>query len=198
VNRLCNGASFAYDNRNKPRNTGPSRRAILRDRASPWRTAIAAEALAWFHGDALQFSQAKQRRRKSMSPLLLATVLAMGGDVPSADKADAPKLDGKWMIVYAEEGGRRNNAWENKAATIEGTNLTYKDGDKERSLKMTFGDHQTLKASFKGEGEKKGSSSGVYIAAQDYLCLSLNPEGDAKAEKGTSSGAFILILRRQK
>ena len=70
------------------------------------------------------------------------------------------------------------------------------------------------------EGEEKGTSdgsksySGVYIAGQDYFCLSLEGTGGAnkgarkegeertttadvgKGEK-SSSGSFILILRKQ-
>jgi hypothetical protein len=133
-----------------------------------------------------------------MSSLLLATLLVAGADAAPADaKADAPKLDGKWMIVYAEENGRRNNSWENRLATIDGTTLTYKEDTKDLSLALTFGAGQTLKATQK-EGDKKGAYSGVYIAGQDYLCISLNPS-DAKEgdKKGTSSGAFILILRKQ-
>jgi hypothetical protein len=136
-----------------------------------------------------------------MSPLLLATLLVVGADAVKDDpKADAPKLDGKWLIVYAEENGRRNNSWEQRQATIEGTTLSYKEDTKDQSLALTFGPHQTLKASFKGEkdGDKKDAFSGVYIAGQDYLCISLN-KGEAKDDKakGTSSGAFILILRKQ-
>jgi hypothetical protein len=127
-----------------------------------------------------------------MTPLLLATVLAVGGDVPNAD---APKIDGKWLIVYAEEGGKRNNSWEQRQATADGTTLTYKVDDKEQTIKLTFGDHMMLKATC--TGEQKGMYSGVYIAGQDYLCIAVNPEG-GKADKGTSSAAFILILRKQK
>jgi hypothetical protein len=128
-----------------------------------------------------------------MTPLLLATVLAVGGEAPNAD---APKIDGKWLIVYAEEGGKRNNSWEQRQATAEGTTLTYKADDKERTIKLTFEDHMMLKAAFTG-GDQKGTYNGVYIAGQDYLSIAVNPEG-GKADKGNSSAAFILILRKQK
>ena len=88
--------------------------------------------------------------------------------------------------------------------------------------------HQTVKAS-KMEGDKEGkegkdkdraadgkSYSGVYIAGQDYFCLSLEgshgvrkgdketrreseekrTSADAGKGEGSSSGSFILILRR--
>jgi hypothetical protein len=140
-----------------------------------------------------------------MSSLLLAALLASGGGAAAAD----PKVEGKWLIVYAEEGGRRNTAWEAKVATLRDGTLSYERDGKKQSLKLTFGDNQTLKASLsrgegKAGGDDKGAHSGVYIAARDYLCISLNPgkkDTGAAAKAGggtTSSGAFILILRRQR
>ena len=128
-----------------------------------------------------------------MTPLLLAVALAAGAD-------PAPKVDGKWLIVYAEENGRRNNSWENRQATVSGGKLSYAaEGGKEQSLELKFGDGQTVKATAKGGegGAAAGSHSGVYIASQDYLCLSLNADGKDKA-RGSSSGSFILILRKQR
>ena len=126
-----------------------------------------------------------------MKLLLLTTVLALGAARPAEEEKEgaAPKLDGKWTIVYAEEGGRRNTAWETKPATFKDGTLSYEDEGKTRSLTLKFGPHQTVTATGHKEGDK--SHKGVYIAARDYVSVSL--EG---ATKGTSSGAFILILRR--
>jgi hypothetical protein len=118
----------------------------------------------------------------------MATALLVGAD----EKAAAPMVDGKWRIVYAEEGGRRNNAWEQKVATVSHNTLSYESEGKKRSLKLMFGPHQTVKA----EGEHK--LSGVYIHGQDYLCLSLNDAAGEGKERGQSSGSFILILRKQR
>src|ERR1700733_12154582 len=117
-----------------------------------------------------------------MTPLLLALALTAGAE----RKADSPQTDGKWLIVYAEEGGHRQNTWEQRVATVKGHTLSYgKDGES-RTLHLTFGPHQTLKASTKsatdGSGEEnqadkekqaEKSMSGVYILGQDYLCISL-------------------------
>ena len=133
-----------------------------------------------------------------MFSLLLTLTFAVGGD----EKAAAPNVEGKWLIVYAEEGGRRNTTWEQRVATVKGDTLSYsKDGD-DRSLRLTYGPLQTVKATMSAGGKEAGdtgSMSGVFIAGQDYLCLSLNA-GGAKGEKAAtkSSGAFILILRRQR
>jgi hypothetical protein len=129
-----------------------------------------------------------QRRKVAMVPLLLAAAILMAAE---EKKEDAPKVEGKWRIVYAEEGGRRNNTWEQKMAAVEDNTLSYESEGKKRSLKLKFGPHQTVKA----EGENE--YTGVYIHGQDYLCLSLN---DAKGESksGQSSGSFILILRKQR
>jgi hypothetical protein len=117
------------------------------------------------------------------------------------------------LIVYAEEGGRRNNAWEQQLATFKGTTLNFVQEGKAQTLALTFGPHQTVKAVVsvdKKDEKDENTYSGVYIAGQDYFCLSLEGTGkkekkegedkDAKAEpaKGTSSGSFIMILRRQK
>ena len=125
-----------------------------------------------------------------MIQLLMATAVLVGANERAAD---APKVEGKWRIVYAEEGGRRNNAWEQKVASVEGNTLSYESEGQKRSIKLTFGPHQTVKA----EGEKE--YSGVYISGQDYLCLSLNDAKDPeKTPRGESSGSFILILRKQR
>jgi hypothetical protein len=133
-----------------------------------------------------------------MSVLLFAAMLAVG-----ADDTTTPQVNGKYMIVYAEEGGRRNNSWEQRQATVRDNTLTYEADGKEHAIQLKFGPNQTLEASQTGgEGHK-----GVYIAGKDYLCLSLesgkfsNGEaGAAAATKGNggSSGSFILILRRQR
>lgn len=127
-----------------------------------------------------------------MTPLVMSIVLA----VAVQEKA-APNIDGKWLIVYAEEGGKRNTTWEQKVATGEKDTLKYsKDGD-DRTVKATFGAKQTLTASIKAGDKDLGALSGVYILGQDYLCLSLNLDA-AKDDKNPSSGAYILILRRQR
>ncbi len=133
-----------------------------------------------------------------MSALLMAALLA----APGADQPGAmPNVEGKWLIVYAEEGGRRMNSWEQRVANLKDNTLTYERDGKEQQIHLKFGPHQTLKASTAKEDASAGGD-GVYIAGQDYLCLSLtsgNFTGGEKAQgAGSSSGSFILILRRQR
>ena len=128
-----------------------------------------------------------------MSAILLAVALAAADDKPAT-----PDVEGKWLIVYAEEAGKRNTTWEQRVATMKGDTLSYsKDGDN-RALKLTFGADQTVKATIPARGPDVVTKplSGVAIVGQDYLCLSFNAEGK-KPEKG-SSGSLILILRRQR
>lgn len=133
-----------------------------------------------------------------MTPLLLTVAMTLGAE-PAA-----PDIEGKWLIVYAEEGSRRNTTWEQKVATAKGEMLSYSKEGEDRSLKLTFGANQTVKAALSvGDKASDKSLSGVYIAGQDYLCLSLNPpstdrKSDEKADAKKSSGTFILILRRQR
>ena len=138
-----------------------------------------------------------------MIPILMSIALTAAPGAAEEKKAAAPDVEGKWLIVYVEEGGKRNATWEQQVATVKGDTMTYsKEGD-DRSLKLSFGPNQTVKVAGAG-GKGGGDMGGVYISGQDYLCLSLNPagkEGDppAKADlKKASSGAFILILRRQR
>jgi hypothetical protein len=140
-----------------------------------------------------------------MTSILLC--IALSAAVPGAadeKKAAAPDVEGKWLIVYVEEGGKRNATWEQQVATVKGDTMTYsKEGD-DRTLRLSFGTGQTVKITGAG-GKGSGEMSGVYISGQDYLCLSVNPAGKdseppakVDAKKATSSGAFILILRRQR
>jgi hypothetical protein len=149
----------------------------------------------------------------------MVAVLAMAPGDQAAKAADGPDLGGKWLIVYAEEKGRRIQNWEQKQATFKDGALTYEKDGKELTINLKFGPHQTVKATGgKAEGGTSGESDGVYIAGQDYFCISLSggtftggekgsgkePEARqaaAKADetnKGSSSGDFILILRKQR
>jgi hypothetical protein len=146
-----------------------------------------------------------------MSALLMNTVIALGiGQLAGA-------ADGRWTIVYAEEGGRRNNAWEQRLAVCKDGMLSYEDaGGKKLSLALKFGAHHALDATVNEGGPAGKAWHGVYILGQDYLCLSLN-KGARKAGGGTSTGTsgggsttatagggteggsdFILILRRMR
>jgi hypothetical protein len=133
-----------------------------------------------------------------MTPLLLTVALAVGAEA----KADGPDVEGKWLIVYAEEGGRRNTTWEQQVATLKGDMLSYSKEGEERSLRLKFGADQKLTATLSvgGKAAAEGKSlDGVFIAGQDYLCLSLNAAGKGgDAKGGGSKPAFILILRRQR
>jgi hypothetical protein len=134
-------------------------------------------------------------KESRMNALLLTTVLAFGAVDKDAPAAAAPKLDGKWTIVYAEEGGRRNTAWETRPAMFSDGKLSYEEEGKKHTMELKFGPHQSVTATGLGkEGDKSGK--GHYIAGQDYLTISLTPEG--KTPAGGSSGDFILILRRQR
>src|SRR3982751_339509 len=73
----------------------------------------------------------------SVTPLLLSVVLSLGA---------GPAVEGNWLIVYAEEGGRRNTTWEQKVATLKGDTLSYNKEGEERTLKLKFGDDQKLTA----------------------------------------------------
>jgi hypothetical protein len=136
-----------------------------------------------------------------MRLLLVAAVVALGAGPGIGGGAGGP--EGKWLIVYAEQGGRRNNAWEQRVAVIKGDVLSYEAEEKERSMQLSFGPNQTLTAKVSEEGKGAKTHKGVYIAGQDYLCISL-VTGDGKAkgagagEGSRSSGDFIVILRRQR
>ncbi len=135
-----------------------------------------------------------------MNAILLGIALVAGQPAKAEDKVSGPNLEGKWLIVYVEEGGKRNATWEQQVATVKGDSLTYsKEGD-DRSLKLSFGPNQTAKvaaSSGKGPDKLAADMKGVYIASQDYFCLSLNP-ANAKDGANGSSASFIIILRKQR
>lgn len=150
-----------------------------------------------------------------MTSLLLAAYLSLLPAVADGQNP-APAVEGKWLIVYAEENSKRNNAWEQRVASIRGDTLTYQDGGQDRTLKLTFGANQTVTATPGGGKDKEKEAAaltGVYISGQDYLCLSLSAgKGDSKPKAAEvaqqkvsddkasppSSGNFILIMRRQR
>jgi hypothetical protein len=136
-----------------------------------------------------------------MRLLLVAAVVAVSAG-PGMAGGDGG-AEGKWLIVYAEQGGRRNNAWEQRVAVVKGDVLSYEAEEKERSLKLSFGPNQTLTAKVSEDGKAAKTHKGVYIVGQDYLCISLvTGDGKGKAagagEAPRSSGDFIVILRRQR
>jgi hypothetical protein len=157
-----------------------------------------------------------------MNVLLVTAVFALGaGEAQPPGKGGkmGAGLDGNYQIVYAEEGGRRNNSWEQRMATIANNTLSYEgEGGKKLSLHLKLGKGHTIEATA-GDGGKGEAWKGVYILGQDYLCLSLAKGGKTKAggaavdggpaakltpvqpqvggdTGSTSSGEFILILRR--
>jgi hypothetical protein len=129
-----------------------------------------------------------------MTPLLLTVAMTIGAD-------PKPDIEGKWLIVYAEEGSRRNTTWEQKVATMKGDTLSYSNEGEVRTLQLKFEADQKLTGKLAlGKDASEGKAlAGVFIAGQDYLALSLNT-GDAGAKSDTpkSSGSYILILRRQR
>ena len=148
-----------------------------------------------------------------MNALIMAAVLAAAPADQATKTADAaaPHMEGKWLVVYAEENGHRVQGWEQSVANLKDGALTYDRDGKETTINLKFGDDQTLQVS---EGDS--AAKGVYIAGQDYLCISLagghfagkakakeetSKEKDAKADEPTKKhfgGSFILILRRQR
>src|SRR5262249_30658932 len=136
-----------------------------------------------------------------MGALLMVSMLALAADESAASSSAA--IQGRWQIVYAEEGGRRDNSWEQRQATISGDTLKYEADGREHSIELKLGQQQALEASESGGKSHRG----VYIVGRDYLCISLESgrfgsanRGEAQ-ERGTakaggrerSSGSFILI-----
>lgn len=125
-----------------------------------------------------------------MTALLMSLAMTLGADSP---------LEGKWLIVYAEEGSRRNTTWEQRVATLKDDKLSYSKDGEDRSVTVKFGDHQSVKGTLVVGKEEGKALSGVAIIGQDYLCLSMNADkAKASDDPKASSGSFILILRRQR
>src|SRR4051794_9424730 len=103
-----------------------------------------------------------------MSTLLLAAVLAMtpGENPAKAEKAEKPAdvaaadVNGSWLIVYAEEQGRRIQKWEQVKATVKDGAFTYERDGKDFTINLKFGANQTVKATVAG---KDKAAEGVCI-----------------------------------
>src|SRR4051794_33316736 len=107
-----------------------------------------------------------------MYAVVLMTLTSTG----TVAAAEGKPLDGTWLIVYSEEAGRRNTAWESKVATVSGNTLTY-EGDKKSklALQFSFRPNQTASVTLtRDDADGTGKYEGVYIASRDYLALSLN------------------------
>lgn len=160
--------------------------------------------MAWIR---LLFSFHSGLGRIPMSALLFAAMLTVGvGQDAQPTASAAPNVNGKWMVVYAEQKGHRIESWNQQRATLQDGALSYQTNGKEETLHLKFGPHQTVTAT----GGNGKMHTGVFIASKEYLCISLrgtarsadqgaSEEQEAKGAgpaPGHSSGSFILILRR--
>jgi len=107
--------------------------------------------------------------------------------------ANLPKvnLDGQWTVVYAEMEGKREEPKGFTQVTIQGNTVTCRHEGKERSWKLEFGPHNLIRCTEQTQGTASATPAqapaggsythhGVYIAAQDYFCLSLNKGADMR------------------
>jgi len=125
-----------------------------------------------------------------------------------ADQAESRKVDGQWEVVYIEMDGKKVENKNFANVTIQGNKLTCRHEGKEKTWTLEFGPHHRVRAEETTAGASTtGSTSnnstandrtsgthdrfshGVYIAAKDYLCFSMNHGRDTTGGTGREAGA---------
>jgi len=145
------------------------------------------------------------------------------------EKMAAVKLDGAWTVTYAELDGKKIEGKGFTQVTIKNNVVTCRHDGKEKTWRLEFGPHHMVrcteqidgKVSLDNEKRDSGEKSqhthyGVYVASQEYFCLSMHKghdrrsfgsterrEGQAQPGSGLRfgdqaphAGHFVLILQR--
>jgi len=107
----------------------------------------------------------------------------------SDGKAPVVKLDGDWKVVYAEMAGKIADNKNFANIKIKNNVVTCKHEGKEKTFRLEFGPHHMIRCTMQ-EGERTitqpteqrvpPTHHGVYIASQEYFCLSLNKGPDRR------------------
>ncbi len=118
------------------------------------------------------------------------------------EKMPVQKIDGDWMVVYAEKDGKKLEGKGFTEVTIKNNVVTCRHEGKEESWKMDFGPHNMIRCTEmingkvnpeltqdKRDTNEKGYHThyGVYIASPDYFCLSLNKGRDRRSFSSTET-----------
>jgi hypothetical protein len=112
----------------------------------------------------------------------------------------ALKLEGDWMVVYAEMDGKPADTKGFGGVTIKNNVVTCRHDGKERTWRLEFGPHHMLRCTEQIDGKTidtgdkrepgaKGMHThhGVYVASQDYLCVAMNKGMDKRTTGSTGS-----------
>lgn len=110
------------------------------------------------------------------------------------DRQPAQKIDGQWTVVYAEMEGKALAEKSVVSLTIQNNVVTCKHDGKEMSWRLSFGPNHTVFATdLTNSGGKDPvkeprvpdahTHRGVYIASQEYLCLSFDKGPFAKEDR---------------
>jgi hypothetical protein len=111
------------------------------------------------------------------------------------ERGQAIKLDGEWTVQYMEIDGK---AVENKSVanvTIKNNVVTCRHDGKEKTYRLEFGPHHMVRCTEQVDGkttsdpgDKRDSSGkgyhshhGIYIASQEFFCLSMNKGMDRRS-----------------
>lgn len=113
-----------------------------------------------------------------------------GGKMPNL------KIDGEWTAVYVEMDGKKVENKNFSNVTIRNNVVTCRHDGKEKTFRLEFGPHHMIRCTEQGNDnaiteptEQRGTHThhGVYVASQDYFCVSLNKGTDRRFSG--SSGA---------
>lgn len=97
-------------------------------------------------------------------------------------KGQPQSIDGDWTVVYVEVDGKKQEMKSYNNVKISNNVVTCNHDGKEKSWKLEFGPHHMVRSTeidsnrdsrTQNTSDKSGyTHHGVYIAGQDYLCIS--------------------------
>jgi len=97
----------------------------------------------------------------------------------------AVKLDGEWTVTYAEMDGKKIDTKGITQVMIKNDVVTCKHEGVEKSWRLQFGPHHMVRCTEQIDGKSSVDKTqhthhGMYIASQEYFCLSMNKGMDQR------------------
>lgn len=147
-------------------------------------------------GSLLQILRINRMRFLLVSFVLVLPAFAQESNQPPRKddgKMAMQKIDGDWTVTYAEMDGKKLEGKGFTQVTIKNNVVTCKHDGKEKSWHLHFGPHHMVRCTEQTDGkttadaiqEKRDPADkghhthhGIYIASQEYFCLSMHKGRD--------------------
>ena len=117
-----------------------------------------------------------------MTSFFVCLALSFVGQDPGQTSTQLRKgqplsIDGDWTVVYVEIDGKKQEGKAYSNVSIKNNVATCNHDGKQKTWKLDFGPHHMLRSTEVDESQNIADKSnhthhGVYIAGQDFLCIS--------------------------